>query len=309
MTAATHMTKYKVSRTVLGKILNHKRMAVDGQVSAFYERVRKIIIKKECIMNKEEKINEFIKLYDRFVDHYNKVKNKITATSELIIIHDELEKRMVNSRFVKITKEGELKDYTPDSEIHYKLESYYDIKPKVTYAKIFNEISENIINEIRLDRENKYFEDYVKKIARCDENDKSYGKLTNEQNLEEKIHLDAIHSVTEKIISNQYPKLLLKFNKLGSKEKEELRGAILEKVNTKEARQAKHWPNIVKAVHAVVGDKPLSQFKTNNGAANSNLYNNVFKKYNDVPLGTLRDWLDEALNSGRLRQDLLEFKK
>lgn len=37
-TAATHMAKLKVDRTVLGKILNHKGVAGDGLVTAIYDR-------------------------------------------------------------------------------------------------------------------------------------------------------------------------------------------------------------------------------------------------------------------------------
>ncbi len=256
-------------------------------------------------MNKEEQLNKFINLYDRFIDHYNEVKNKITATSELIIIHDELEKRMVNSRFVKITKEGKLKDYTPDDEMHYRIESiresFIDIISKENFAEISNKISADIMNGTL----GVYIENFS---ARGDKYGKLYEKSMDEKNLKEKIHLDAIHSVTEKIIINQYPKLLLKFNKLGSKEKEELRGAILEKVNIKEERQAEHWPNIVRAVHAVVGDKSLSQFVTKNGNAKVILYDNVFKKYDKVKKGTLRDWLNEALKSDKLGQDLLNMR-
>src|SRR5699024_3083014 len=37
-TAATYMAKLKVDRTVLGKILNHKGLAGDTQVTAIYDR-------------------------------------------------------------------------------------------------------------------------------------------------------------------------------------------------------------------------------------------------------------------------------
>lgn len=37
-TAATYMAKLNVDRTVLGKILNHKGLAGDGQVTAIYDR-------------------------------------------------------------------------------------------------------------------------------------------------------------------------------------------------------------------------------------------------------------------------------
>lgn len=37
-TAATHMAEMKVDRTTLGKILNHKGLAGDGQVTAIYDR-------------------------------------------------------------------------------------------------------------------------------------------------------------------------------------------------------------------------------------------------------------------------------
>lgn len=246
-------------------------------------------------MNKEEQLTEFIKLYDRFIDHYNGVKNKITATSELIIIHDELEKRMVNSRFVKITKEGEIKDFTPDNEMRYWMESidmnkYFPSLKKINYADLINHIENNDTSK--------------------DEHDEWLEYLEKQVHMRKKIHLDAIHSVTEKIISNQYPKRSLsKFNDLESKEKEELSGAVLDKKIEKEVRQAEHWANIVKAVYDVVGDKPLSQFVTKNGNANTALYTNVFNKYKKVKRGTLRDWLDEALKSDKLRQDLLKMKK
>lgn len=59
-TAATHMAKHKVSRTVLGKILNHKGMAGDGQVTAIYDRHEYMKEKRQALQKWESHLNEII---------------------------------------------------------------------------------------------------------------------------------------------------------------------------------------------------------------------------------------------------------
>jgi len=60
-TAATHMAKLKVNRTVLGKILNHKRLAGDGQVTAIYDRHDYLSEKKQALQKWANYVNNIVK--------------------------------------------------------------------------------------------------------------------------------------------------------------------------------------------------------------------------------------------------------
>lgn len=60
-TAATHMAKLKVNRTVLGKILNHKRLAGDGQVTAIYDRHDYLNEKRKALQEWADHINKIVK--------------------------------------------------------------------------------------------------------------------------------------------------------------------------------------------------------------------------------------------------------
>jgi len=59
-TAATHMAKLKVNRTVLGKILNHKRLAGDGQVTAIYDRHTYMDEKRQALQDWATHLNKII---------------------------------------------------------------------------------------------------------------------------------------------------------------------------------------------------------------------------------------------------------
>lgn len=59
-TVATYMAKLKVDRTVLGKILNHKGLAGDTQVTAIYDRHSYTDEKREALVRWAEKLKDII---------------------------------------------------------------------------------------------------------------------------------------------------------------------------------------------------------------------------------------------------------
>lgn len=57
-TTGTHMAKLNISRTVLGKILNHKRMSGDDQVTAIYDRHAYIDEKRQALQKWAKHLNQ-----------------------------------------------------------------------------------------------------------------------------------------------------------------------------------------------------------------------------------------------------------
>jgi len=59
-TAATYMAKLSVDRTVLGKILNHKGLAGDGQVTAIYDRHSYMEEKREALQRWSDYLSQIL---------------------------------------------------------------------------------------------------------------------------------------------------------------------------------------------------------------------------------------------------------
>ncbi|SHG42320.1 Site-specific recombinase XerD [Fodinibius roseus] len=63
-TAATHMAKLKVDRTVLGKILNHKGLSGDTQITAIYDRHSYLDEKREALQQWASHLKKIISEQD-----------------------------------------------------------------------------------------------------------------------------------------------------------------------------------------------------------------------------------------------------
>jgi len=109
-------------------------------------------------------------------------------------------------------------------------------------------------------------------------------------------------------IERRYPKKLPTWKSVSDNEKE-LFGIALEKVEEKEKRFEHHWGKIVEIVNDVIGKNELREFITNGGNAKSSLYNPVSRKYPEIPLDTLKKWLNKRINDGDLEKDLKKLTK
>ncbi|WP_441001140.1 tyrosine-type recombinase/integrase [Fodinibius sp. SL11] len=82
-TFATNLAKLKVDRTVLGKILNHKGLSGDSQVTAIYDRHSYIEEKREAMNKWGRRLKEILQEYqgDQSEDKAEKTGAKITHIS------------------------------------------------------------------------------------------------------------------------------------------------------------------------------------------------------------------------------------
>lgn len=251
--------------------------------------------------------------YNLFIEHYNKSKNKITAVTEIRANRDEFliqEKECMNQAG-RILQDLKGIPKPPPKSSPKSNEYHYIIYSNLAMKWVVAEFDEIIKNEYYINYPDKTLEKLEKVInksfyrgpylypaSECMIEAKRICSLGNfiVEYREKREHLD---NLLQEILMFDYPPVLRLWEELSDEEKQNLRGASLHKHKQKKINQAVHYPEIYKAALKVIGDKNLSDFLTPGGNANSNLYKKIHQRYKGVALGTLKDWLNDDLKSGK----------
>ena len=243
--------------------------------------------KKEVIQKTQERL--FNEAYNTYATDYNDTKtHKINKVASYITILRRLEHLLDVSFSLTPPAQPSIESIT--SKYHEILEDEYVVAELIS-RWIEKEYPEtNTFSDYELDT-----------IISTAKN------LTPKLSLH--VHRRSLNLLTVKIISESYPEKVSSYDDLSSHDKQVLHGAAREKKLKKEEREREHWKPIVEAVKEVIGERPLADFVTDSGDANSSLYTFVYAKYPNLPIGTLKKWLNESIKNGRLVEDLKKLAK
>lgn len=118
-----------------------------------------------------------------------------------------------------------------------------------------------------------------------------------------------LNKIIQEALNEDYPDTLTEMEPQPTNESAKYRGFVKTNTVLKPARQAKHFPEIIKAADKVIDNKNLSDFITNLGNPKSTLYNGILQRYKEVPEGTLKRWLSDTLKSGDFEKMLTEYRQ
>jgi hypothetical protein len=255
------------------------------------------------------------KYYNEFVFHYNKHNNPITATHELRSISIELQEQINRIRGVLDFRIEEIARDIDDDLFTKTKEKVAD--HRVEFSNLVRGIRKSIYSNLEyysknwIDSVNEDINDFYTSYIGAEPSKLILTnlKIINGATLKSRIReeqLKAANDVLFRIIDVNYEKPISTWQELTGLQQNEMRlyGAAKKNFESKELRLVEHWGEILIAVNAVIGDKPLEEFITKKGNARSKLYKNVYKKYNLVVESTLRKWLDKSIKKGYLERDL-----
>lgn len=264
--------------------------------------------------------------YNLFIDHYNRSDQKIKAVAEIGANRDEFSAQIKNNMNVINRVCQDLREIpkTPvlSSESSKSSDYHYKIYANLAIKKVLSELDEIIKMEHHINNSNKTLEKLERFIRKsfnrggiehypaieCMFTAKfvcTHGDIIGEY----RENRESLNKLISQVFMFNYPPDLPKWEDLSDEYKQGLHGATLQKHKQKDVQQQIHYPEILKATLKVIEDKPLSDFLTSRGNANSALYKGIYSHYKGVALGTLRDWLNEDLKNGKFVKGLNSLRR
>lgn len=261
--------------------------------------------------------------YNKFVKKYNQADNNISAIKDIKTHRDvfaDQEKELV-SQIAERVEELKAISNTPPGSSDPQERVYHTLLKqgmKQVVAPVEKEVEKN--NHIQNPEKTL---DILKSIIKKSFHEKlqSYYPATNCIKAIEEICRSGkqiavfrekqrlLNKIIQEALNEDYPDTLTEMGPQSANESEKLKGAAKSKKDQKETEQVKHYPEIIKAADKVIGNKKVSDFITNSGNAKSALYSGIFQRYKEVPEGTLKRWLNEALESGKFKKMLTEYRQ
>ncbi|WP_340104157.1 hypothetical protein [Rhodohalobacter sp. 8-1] len=261
--------------------------------------------------------------YNKFVKKYKQADNKISAINDIKTHRDVLadqEKELVSQIAERVEELKTISNTPPGSpdpnerkyhallkqgmkQVLSSVEKEVDTDNHIQNPSRTLETLQGVIEESFDDKLQSYYPatKCVKAIEEICNSGERVATFREKQRL--------LNKIIQEALNEDYPDALTTMSPQPTDEREKLKGAAKSKKQQKKDEQAKHYPEILKAADKVIGEKKLSEFITDTGNANSDLYNGILRHYDKVAKSTLKRWLKEDLKSGKFEKKLTKYRQ